>query len=127
VFVQRNYGQPTGHLVRYPMRPDGFASVRASYSGGEMITRPLIFGGDTLLLNFATSAAGSMRVEVQDASGKPVEGFTADLCEEFFGDFLDRPVRWTDGKSLAELAGKPVRQRFVMKDADLYAIRFGKE
>jgi hypothetical protein len=126
VFVQRNYGQPTGYLVRYPMRPDGFASVKAPYTGGEMVTKPLIFEGDTLLLNFATSAAGSMRVEVQNAEGKPFEGFTADQCDEFFGDFLDRPVQWKDGKSLAELAGKAVRLRFIMKDADLYAIQFGK-
>jgi hypothetical protein len=67
-----------------------------------------------------------MRVEVQDAVGKPIDGFTADQCAEFFGDFLDRPVHWKDGKSFAELAGKPVRLRFIMKDADLYAIRFGK-
>jgi len=126
VFVQRNYGQPTGHLVRYPMRPDGFAPVKAPYSGGEMVTKPLLFDGNTLLLNYATSAAGSMRVEIQDGAGKPIDGFSADQCEEFFGDFLDRPVRWKDGKSLAELAGKPVRLRFIMKDADLYAVHFAK-
>jgi len=126
LFVQRNYGQPTAHLVRYPMRPDGFASVKATYAGGEMRTKPLLFDGDTLQLNFATSAAGSVRVEVQDADGKPVDGFTADQCDELFGDFLDRPVHWKDGKSLAELAGKPIRLRFLMKDADLYAIHFVK-
>ncbi len=126
VFVQRNYGQPTGHLVRYPMRPDGFASVKAPYTGGEMLTKPLLFEGDTLMLNYATSAAGSMRVEVHEASGQPVQGFTAAECDEFFGDFLDRPVRWKDGRSLAELAGKPVRLRFIMKDADLYALHFVK-
>ena len=126
VYVQRNYGQPTGHLVRYPMRPDGFASVKAPYTGGEMTTKPLVFEGDTLQLNFATSAAGSMRVEVQDVDGKPIDGFSADQCDAFFGDFLDRPVHWNEGKSLAELAGKPIRLRFLMKDADLYAIHFVK-
>jgi hypothetical protein len=33
-------------------------------------------------------------------------------------------VTWKSGSSVAALSGKPVRLRFVMKDADLYSIRF---
>jgi hypothetical protein len=37
---------------------------------------------------------------------------------------LDRAVQWKGDAALERLAGTPVRLRFVMKDADLYALRF---
>lgn len=43
-----------------------------------------------------------------------------------YGDKIDQPVTWTGGRSLSALAGTPVRLRFVMRDADLYAIEFGR-
>jgi hypothetical protein len=38
-------------------------------AGGEFTTKPLRFEGSELELNFATSAAGSVRVEIQDEHG----------------------------------------------------------
>ena len=79
-------------------------------------------------MNFATSAGGGIRVEVQDADGKPIPGFALADAEEMFGDALERAVLWKGGGDVGRLAGKPVRLRFVLKDADLYAIWFrGKE
>ena len=125
VFVNQNYGQPTSHLRRYTMRLDGFASVHAEYDGGEMVTRPLKFAGSLLFLNFATSAAGGIRVEVQDEAGKPVPGFALADCRELIGNEIERAVTW-GGASIASLAGRDVRLRFVMRDADLFALRFGE-
>ena len=31
---------------------------------------------------------------------------------------------WKNGSDVSKLAGKPIRLRFVMQDADLYSIRF---
>ncbi|MDD4102760.1 MAG: hypothetical protein PHU80_09050 [Kiritimatiellae bacterium] len=124
LYVNQDYTQPTAHLRRYSMRLDGFASVNAPYEGGEMTTKPLLFKGSQLLLNFATSAAGSIHVEIQDADGKPLPGFAADDCVELLGNRLALPVQWKKGGELGALAGRPVRLRFVMKDADLYALRF---
>jgi hypothetical protein len=45
-------------------------------------------------------------------------------CHEVFGDRLDRVVEWKSGSDVSALAGKSIRLRFVMKDADLYAIQF---
>jgi len=126
VYVQHNYGQPTGHLARYTIRPDGFASAYAPYAGGELVTKPIAFTGSDLFLNFATSAAGSVRVAVLDAEGNDLEGFTLADCPELIGNFLDRRVPWRGGRSIEELAGTPVRLRFVLKDADLYALQFRK-
>lgn len=111
-------------LRRYSMRIDGFASVFAPLGGGELITKPLIFNGDTLNLNFSTSAAGSIRVEIQDPDGEPIKGYALTDCAEIFGDAIDYSVRWQDGTNVRSLAGKPVRLRFILSDADLYALRF---
>jgi hypothetical protein len=123
-YVNRDYAQPTAHVTRYTLRLDGFSSIHAPYSGGEVRTRALIFGGKELEINYATSAAGSIRVELQDASGKPVQGFTLGDSQEIIGDHIARVVVWKSGSSVVALAGKPVRLRFAMKDADLYSIRF---
>ena len=75
LYVERHRAAPGNHLQRLVLRTDGFVSVQSGYSGGEMVTKPLIFQGDNLILNFATSAAGSIRLEIQDANGNPLPGF----------------------------------------------------
>lgn len=113
-------------LRRHTLRVDGFVSVQAPLSGGELLTRPLLFTGSKLLLNFATGAAGRVRVEVQDAAGQPVPGLTLEDCPEVFGDDLARMVPFKDPQALQALAGQPVRLRFELCDADLYAFRFAE-
>ena len=111
-------------LRRMTLRIDGFVSVNAPYAGGEMITKPLVFAGKHLVMNYSTSGAGTVRVEIQDAAGKPIPGYALADCPEIYGDAIAEAVRWKGGNDVAKLAGKPVRLRFVMKDADLYSIRF---
>ncbi len=111
-------------LRRFTLRIDGFVSLHAPFSGGECVTRPIVFDGSALELNFSTSAAGSIRIEVQREDGTAIDGFALEDAPELFGDDLERVAPWKDGKTLAELAGTPVRLRFVLKDADLYAFRF---
>src|SRR5262245_2854596 len=124
LYVQRNYGQHISYLERLMLRIDGFASVNAPYQGGEMLTRPFRFAGNRLAINYSTSAAGRIRVEIQDAGGAPIPGFSLADCPEIIGDEIERIVRWKGSEDLGTLAGKTVRLRFVMKDADLYALRF---
>jgi hypothetical protein len=112
------------YLRRYTLRIDGFVSVTAPLDGGEIVTKPLRFTGSQLLLNYSTSAVGSICIEVQDASGTPIPGFTLADAPEIYGDSLCQPAPWKEGSKLESLAGKPVRLRFVLKDADLYSIRF---
>ncbi|NLE38573.1 MAG: hypothetical protein GX621_11160 [Pirellulaceae bacterium] len=124
LYVQNDYAQTTACLRRYTLRLDGFASVRTPFDGGEMLTKPLTFEGKRLSLNFATSAAGGIRVEIQDAQGKPIPGYTLDDADEVIGNEIDRSVRWRGKEDVSPLAGQPIRLRFVMKDADLYALKF---
>ena len=111
-------------LRRYTLRVDGFVSVNAPLAGGQMVSKPITFKGKELVINYATSAAGSLQVEIQDAQGKPLEGFALGDCPEIFGDQLERVVAFKGGSDLGKLAGTPIRLRFVLKDADLYSIRF---
>ncbi len=53
-------------------------------------------------------------------------GYTLDDCPEIIGDETARIAAWKQGTNLSGLAGLPVRLRFVMKDADLFSIRFRK-
>lgn len=126
IYTNQDNAQPTAHLHRYSLRLDGFASVRADYNGGELLTKPLTFSGSRLDLNFSTSAVGSILVEIQDENGQSISGFAAADCVEVIGNEVDRTVRWKSGGDVSLLAGKTVRLRFVMKDADLFALRFSE-
>lgn len=111
-------------LRRYTLRLDGFVSVSAPMSSGELVTKPLIFQGSRLAINFSSSAAGSLRVEVQRPDGQPLEALSLEDCHEVFGDSVQRVVAWRGGADLSRLAGQPICLRFVLHDADLYAVQF---
>ncbi|MFO0426402.1 MAG: hypothetical protein ACK526_07535 [Planctomyces sp.] len=124
MYVQRNYGQPTHYLERLTFRTDGFAAVHAGYQPGEMLTRALTFSGSRLTLNLSTSAAGGVFLEIQTPDGVPVPGFAMTDCVELNTDDLARVVSWKNGSDVSSLAGKAVRLRFRLKDADLYSMQF---
>jgi hypothetical protein len=116
--------QQSWHVERLLLRTDGFASVSVPWAGGEMVTKPVTFTGKSLEINYRTGAPGFVRVEIQDASGKPIPGFALADCPEVIGDEITRIVAWKQGTDISRLAGQPVRLRFVMKDADLFAMQF---
>lgn len=126
IYVSEGYwrGQGVG-LRRYTLRVDGFVSLHAPLSGGEIVSKPVIFQGGKLKLNFSASAAGSVRVEILHGQvDSAIGGFGLADCVELLGDDLDRTVRWTQGADVSKLSGEPVRLRFVLRDADIYAFRF---
>lgn len=124
IFVSRHYMQDSWHIERLLLRTDGFVSVNAPWSGGEMVTKPIVFAGKLLEINYRTSAAGFVRVEIQTAKGEPIAGYALSDCPEIIGDEIERIVTWKQGPDVSRLAGQPVRLRFVMKDADLFALKF---
>ncbi|MBQ7033879.1 MAG: hypothetical protein IJN25_09515 [Clostridia bacterium] len=108
-------------LHRWKIRKDGFAYFEADDDGAVFVTNPISFDGKKLHLNFETSAAGSIYVDLLDADGNEIEGKTS---FEIFGNAIDREVYFADGSDFSEYAGKPVRLRFRMQDARLYSMKF---
>jgi len=126
VYVNENYAQPTAYLNRYSLRIDGFASLAAGYYGGEMVTKPFVFDGKELEINYSTSAAGGIKIEIQDEAGNPIPGFTLEDCQEIIGNQISRIVSWKEKTGVGALAGKPVRLHISLKDADLYSFKFNR-
>ena len=124
MYVLRHRDFPSVHFERVTIRKDGFVSAAAGFSSGELITRPLVFKGGELELNYSTSAAGAIKVEIQDEKGKPIPGYVLEDYPEMFGDEIAGTARWSGGTGVGSLTGKTVRLRFWLKDADLFAFRF---
>lgn len=112
-------------IRRYTLRLDGFVSLNAPLSGGELVTPPVTFEGGSLVLNCGSSGAGGLRVEIQDAEGQALEGYSLQDCPEIFGDTVRHLVAWRENRTdLRALSGRPVRLRFALRDADLYSFQF---
>ena len=124
LYWSEHYRYPTYKLRRGTIRTDGFASVHAGAVGGEALTRPFVFAGKSLVVNYETSAIGSLRFELCDAEGNACEGFSMAESEKLFGNGIAHTVSWRGCSDLSALAGKPVRLRVRMKDADLFAMQF---
>jgi hypothetical protein len=111
-------------LRRFTYRPDGLVALAAGAEGGEAVTRPIIVGGGKLIVNFRTAETGTVRVELQDAAGEPLQGFAVSDCKGLAGDDLAAEVAWSGAADLSSLAGQPARLRFVLQDAELFSFRF---
>ena len=102
------------------MKRDRFVARHAGPEGGTLTTPLVSLRGAALTLNI-DAAAGEARVEVLDAAGQPIPGLTLADCRPITGDALAAPVVWAS-KSLADVAGQPVRLRFALRNASLFAL-----
>lgn len=122
------YATEAGHqfgptrIRRFVYRLDGFVSVHAGSGGGELLTKPVVPSGTGLALNCRAATGGSVRVEVQDANGNPIEGFHLEDCEPLTGDSVDAMVKWRGNPTLKSLPSG-IRVRVVLHDADLFSMR----
>jgi hypothetical protein len=115
----------SNNMRRYTLRIDGFVSATAPFAGGELLTHPFLFAGGNLALNLETSGAGGVQVECQEADGTPIAGYTLADCPPIMGDHLRHIVRWRgSGGDVRPLAGRPVRLRITISDADVYSLQF---
>jgi hypothetical protein len=124
LFEEGAWRDDTRRLRRYTIRLDGFVSLNAPFAGGALTTKRLTFSGSRLSLNYATSAAGNLKIEIQNDDGSQIPGFTLDDAAELFGDSTEQIANWKHGSDVSQLAGKPIRLRFELKDGDLYSFQF---
>jgi hypothetical protein len=109
------------------LRLDGFVSVTGR---GSFTTKPMTFSGARLAINatgvdlYAGQNYGKVLVEVLDAGGQPIPGFTKEDCEPLGGDDLKHVVKWKGGSDLTALQGKPIKLRFHIDKAKLFSFQF---
>ncbi len=102
------------------LRRDGFASMDADTTSGNLTTRLVTFNGKYPFVNI-DAPKGELRVEILDEKGAPIPPFTRDNCVPVRGDSTRAPVRWSGVPDLSALAGKKVRLRFHLANGSLYA------
>lgn len=117
----------SSRLRQYTLRLDGFVSAHAGSKLGTITTKPVTFTGSKLSINYKTSAAGGIRIELQTESGKPIPGHTLNDCPVIFGDNVNNTVEWKSGSDVSKYSNKPIRLHIEIKDADLYSFKFQGE
>ena len=106
------------------VRREGFISLDAGADGGTLVTRPITPGGTRLAVNADMGRNGTLKVEVQEPSGRPLPGFEASACTGLSGDGLRQVVRWGERRGDASWPDRSVRLKFELRDAKLYGFCF---
>jgi hypothetical protein len=115
------YTGPDSRVRRFSYRVDGFVSISSTAKVGELITKAFRYTGSSLSVNASTNKGGSIRWELQTATGTPIKGLSLADTDPISGDSIDHVSSLA---AIKQFAGKPVRLRIVLDKADLYSIRF---
>ena len=105
------------------LRLDGFVSVETDREG-TLTTKSIVFLGDTLVVN-ADANGGTLTVEALDATDKIIDGFTRGDCVPITTDSTRHVVTWKGNPNCHLLQGRPIKLRFHLKNAKLYAFEPG--
>ncbi len=111
-----------GVIALAKLRLDGFVSVDAS-SAGTLTTKKMTMDGDKLVIN-ADAKHGSIKVEILNADGKPIKGFSKDDADTITGDRIRHKVKWRGKSDLSKLKGKTILLKFYLNKSKLYSFVF---
>jgi hypothetical protein len=113
-------------IYRVVQRVDGFVSADSPYDRpGMIVTRPLVFKGNRLVLNLDTGAAGYVQLGLLDGRSRPIEGYSLDDCVYINGNFTEIEAEWLGkGKDLTALQGQPVHLVIRTRGTKLYSMQF---
>ncbi len=103
-------------------RLDGFVSLDTDAEEGIVETVPLRIPDGGFEIN-ADASGGQVKVEVLTADGQVQPGFSIDDCILLTGDNVRHSVQWKS--AMLANATQPLRLRFVLNCAKLYAFRVG--
>ena len=105
------------------LRLDGFVCLAAGDEPGTVVTKRLKLEGSGLEVN-VDAQAGRVRIEMLDADGTPIAGFSGkDAAEYQAVDDLRLIPAWKNHDDLSALKGEVVRIRFRLRNAKLYAFQ----
>ncbi len=113
------------------LRLDGFISLEAGVNWGQVTTWPIVFTGAALELNVNSKRVippevqdYGVRVEILDHYGNAHDGYRFEDCDPIRVDDIRHRVTWKGSDDVSKLAGEPIRLRFHMAFASLYAFQF---
>ena len=99
--------------------------MEADEKGGQFTTPEITFEGTQLTVNLNASATGELGVELREADGRPIAGYSFAECDPLGANDVAKVVTWRNGKSdVTALAGRSVRIAFKLRTAKLYAFQF---
>ncbi len=120
-FLTRAYGTKDCYLERMKLRLDGFASLHTGFEEGYGVSKPVVLSGNRFKINYSTSSIGYVQIVLLDDKGKELPGFGKEDAVKLVGDKIDAEAKWKTGKTIRDLGNRPVRIKFVSKDADIYS------
>ena len=108
------------------LRLDGFVGLYTNPYPGRIVTAPIVVDGDRMLINSVPDLRndGWLRVEIQESSGSPIEGYSRDECRPITEDGPYNEVTWSSGKTIADLKGRAVRICIHQWENVFYGFRF---
>ena len=119
-YCEGPHGSGEKYGVRLTQRLDGFVSIDAH--DGWFVTLPMIFKGNRLEVNAIVE--GSLRIGIFREDGTQIDGYEVADCESLRGDDVRMRVRWRDEQDVGAFSGSPVRLKFELSDAKLFAFQF---
>ena len=105
------------------MPRDRFAGLEPIDRTGQVTLKPVDLSGCKGISVNADASSGEVRVEILDAKGYRMEGFTAEESRPLSGDSIKHEVSW-ENKSLSDLPGGKYFIRIHLDHSVLYAITF---
>ena len=97
------------------LRRDGWIAVTSS-DRGVLTSRLWSAPGNRMALN----GRGEFSVELLDADGKPLPGYSGDAAARFSGDSVEAVLNWNGREKLPEI---PFRAVISMDNAEIYTIK----
>ena len=107
------------------LRRDGFASIKSDGQSGILVTRPLLIAGSELYVNYRCPE-GELRVELLDADGKAIPGYSYEDALPLKGDSTEAKVRWKSTDKLP-LTNGTLRLKFHVSQGEIFSFRTKKK
>ncbi len=108
-------GSPPRTYYRWKQRLDGFTSLDGS---GFAVTRPVIFYDSNVRL--ILNSTGFIKIAILDEDGKEFPEFSISKCDSVT-DSVSNLISWSGISDLSQFTGIPIRLRFELSGAKLYA------
>ena len=110
--------------IGFAVWPKGRMVALEADDVGEFTTIAIVVPGKTLRINATTRRGGWLKIEACDLDGNPLAGHSFGDATPIIGDHYRSVVKWGDQEDLGVEPGAPVRLRFKMKQAKIFAIDF---